>query len=260
MKKHTRIKYTLLALLALSLLLASCGKEAPQPASDPNGGKSGREQTEGNPQAGTEAETGGKTSSKEAKASTAAESGPEQKPVSAASWKLAYTDHLNEQDPEQWKGYALIYINNDDIPELVKVGNSEAAGCTIATYTDSESKINETVLDRLYFTYIERGNLLCNSEGVMDYYYDIVYSMNDKNLLQMKEEGRYGLLDDSELKTDEAGRPVYKYQWNGEAMTKTEYEKALNEVYDSAKAVPGYDWEKLYTLEETVMKINSLPN
>lgn len=226
MKKTTRIKYTLLTLLALFPLLVSCGKEAQQPSTGQNGG----------------------------------DSGSEQKPSSADSWKQAYINHLNAEDPEQWKGYALIYINADDIPELVKVGNSEAVGCTIATYSDSDKKVNEAVLDRLYFTYIERGNLLCNSEGIMDYYYDIVYSMDDKNLLQQTAEGHYGLLDDSELKTDEAGQPVYEYQWNGEVMTKAGYEKALNAVYDSSKAVPGYDWEKLYTLGETITTINSLPN
>ena len=35
---------------------------------------------------------------------------------------------------EEWDGYQLIYIDDDDIPELVKIGNSEAVGRMIAAW------------------------------------------------------------------------------------------------------------------------------
>ena len=94
---------------------------------------------------------------------------------SVSGWKQAYISLLQSQDSGQWHGYNLIYINDDAIPELVEIGIDEATGCNIVSFADGT--VNETQLSRLYFSYIERGNLLCNSEGNMDSYYDIVYSM-----------------------------------------------------------------------------------
>ena len=47
-------------------------------------------------------------------------------------WKTAYVDYLEHvSDTEGQQGYTLIYLDNDDIPELVEVGKSEASGVRI---------------------------------------------------------------------------------------------------------------------------------
>ena len=76
-------------------------------------------------------------------------------------------------DTEGQQGYTLIYLDNDDIPELVEVGKSEASGVRIVNYSNGSVHVNG--LSRLYFTYIEGKNLLCNSDGLMDSYYDYIY-------------------------------------------------------------------------------------
>lgn len=168
-----------------------------------------------------------------------------------AAWQQAYLSHL-QQETGQWQGYNLIYINDDAVPELVEIGGSEAAGCGIVSFADGA--VSETQLDRLGFTYIEKGNLLCNSDGHMDSYYDLVYSMAGGRLTQIAA-GYYGAEDPSNLQLDENGEPVYRYEWNGAVMSKEEYYQALNAVYDTSKAKDGYQWDKWLTKEDVIRAI-----
>lgn len=172
-----------------------------------------------------------------------------------AGWKQAYIDYLQAQDIEEWVGYQLIYLNDDDIPELVKIGNSEAVGCMIAACAGGSVVDNQ--LNRLYFSYIEKGNLLCNSEGNMDNYYDLVYTMTDGQL-SLVASGYYGAKDNSKLEFDENGDPIYQYEWNGKLMSHEEYSRALNAVYDTSKARDGYAWEQYLSREQAIQKISEM--
>lgn len=171
-----------------------------------------------------------------------------------SGWKQAYIKHLQKPDDNRWEGYGLIYVNNDEIPELVEVGNCEAAGCGIVSYADELA--NEIILSRRSFSYIERGSLLCNSDGIMDLYYDLVYRMENQYLTRIAS-GYYGAYDDS-VERDANGRLAYVYEWEGKRMGQKEYEQALNAVYPTDRAVPGYDWEKLMTREEVIHAIETL--
>ena len=171
-----------------------------------------------------------------------------------SGWKQAYINHLQKPDDNRWEGYGLIYVNDDEIPELVEVGNCEAAGCGIVSYADELA--NETILSRRSFSYIERGSLLCNSDGIMDLYYDLVYRMENQYLTRIAS-GYYGAYDDS-VERDANRRLAYVYEWEGKRMGQKEYEQALNAVYPTDLAIPGYDWEKLMTREEVIHAIETL--
>lgn len=173
----------------------------------------------------------------------------------ASDWKQAYIDHLQKQDPEEWQGYQLIYLNDDEIPELVEIGTSEAAGCVIVTYADG--MLEETRLGRLNFTYIERSGLLCNSDGNMDRYYDLVYRMENGRLTQIAA-GYYGAEDNSRVEFDADGNPVYQYQWNDVQMSQEEYEQKLNAVYDTSKARQGYEWDGCLSREEAAEAVEGM--
>lgn len=177
-------------------------------------------------------------------------------PASASSWKQAYISLLQSQDSGRWHGYNLIYINDDAIPELVEIGIDEAMGCNIVSFSDGT--VHETQLSRLSFSYIERGNLLCNSEGNMDCYYDIVYSMESGRLVPIAS-GYYGAWDNSNVQFDDKGNPIYQYEWEGAVMTREEYNQALRAVYDTSSEKPGYEWEKWYSLEEVIQAIDDIP-
>lgn len=164
-------------------------------------------------------------------------------------WQQAYIDYVKAQDERTLEGYAFIYLDDDAIPELVQIGDCEATGCKIVSWYDG--KVYDNQLSRLYFSYIEGENLLCNSEGNMDCYYDLVYSLK-KGELELVAEGYYGAEDNSNVQFDAAGEPIYYYEWNGIRMSKEEYRKALNAVYNQSRAQDGYEWDKWFSVEETL--------
>lgn len=166
----------------------------------------------------------------------------------------AYIDYINTIGADGVDGYEVIYLDEDDIPELVVIGNCEAAGCRIVSYYDGE--VHENYLSRLYFSYIEKENLLCNSDGHMDYYYDIVYKLEKGELIAVGE-GYYGAEDNSNVQYDEAGDPIYVYEWNGKQMTEEEYDQALDTLYDWGDSQNGYEWGEYHSADEMIDILNS---
>ncbi len=178
------------------------------------------------------------------------------KPADAkSSWQQAYTDYLQAQDAGMWEGYRLIYINDDDIPEIAAFGSSEAVGSKIISCADG--RVYETQLSRLNFSYMERGSLLCNSDGHMDSYYDVVYQMENGRLEQIAA-GYYGAEDNSNVQLDKNGEPIYQYKWEGKLMSKEEYDKALNAVYDTAKVKRESLVKEFYSAEEIIKDIQNI--
>lgn len=172
------------------------------------------------------------------------------------SWQNAYIEYLQQDsDIDNLEGYTLIYLDNDEIPELVEVGKYEARGCSLVNFFNNN--INSAQLDRLNFTYIERENLLCNSGGLMDSYYDLVYSIIEGKLT-LTAKGNYGAEDNSNIQIDAEGNIVYQYMWNDVKMSRDEYKKMLDSVYDTSKSRSGYDREELYSLDEMISLIKSL--
>ena len=168
---------------------------------------------------------------------------------SMEGWQQAYIDHIRTHTADEGQEYDLIYLDADDVPELVEIGNCEAAGCRILNFYNG--RIQETQLGRLYFTYIEKENLLCNSEGLMGYYYDNVYSIKD-GVLTLIGNGEYWFASEMGDALDENGEPLYEYSWNGTKVSKEEYEQDLRAIYDTDKAKEGYQWDEAYSTEKII--------
>lgn len=167
-------------------------------------------------------------------------------------WQQEYIRYLTEvSDPDVQDGYTLIDMKGDGIPQLVEVGNCEASGCRIIFYDGEEIQVVQ--LYRLYFSYIPGENLLCNSDGHMDFYYDLVYSIIDGEMTSVVS-GYYGAEDNSNVQFDADGEPIYQYEWDGVKMSREEYEKEFHKVYDESKAV-SYDYDNLYSQDEAVKAV-----
>lgn len=174
------------------------------------------------------------------------------------SWRQAYIDFLYNRDPGQWAGFAFIWLDDDEIPELVEIGNSQTDSCAIVSYAGGA--LQELQLSQPSFTYIERGGLLCSSGENKNRSCDLVYSLAD-GTLKLVGEGYYGTEVNEPLKRDAAGKPVCQYRWNGAALTEKAYYNALSRVYDESQAVDGYQPDRCYTAEELAkqLKNGSLP-
>ena len=171
-------------------------------------------------------------------------------------WKDAYIDYLNESSSDNNEGYDLIYINDDNIPELVEVGKYESAGCRVVVYNNGSVQV--TQLTRISFNYIERGGLLCNDGGHMGYYFDIVYSLKNGELT-MIDKGTYQ--DKGGVaQTDASGEYIYDYTWNGNPVSKEEYKAMLNSVYDTSKAksLESFSKDKIMSKAQVIKAIQNM--
>ncbi len=164
----------------------------------------------------------------------------------AVNWAAEYLMYLGDFIEPERRKYALIYVNQDDVPELLLQGEDEATGNLVLTFDGN--KIDELQTSRLYFTYLEKGNKLCNSDGHMGGYYDYVYSIVD---------GKWELIDYGNYYVEDNTNPDWSdedliFEWNGESVDPEEYEKALRRCYDSNKAIMG---EGSLSYEEIVDKL-----
>lgn len=158
-------------------------------------------------------------------------------------WAAAYAEYLDRLEYAERFTYSLIYVNEDDIPELVINTGVEAGGCEILTCYEDEVNVLRTY--RLNFEYIERGNRLCNSDGLMGFYYDYVYSIIDGKWNYVAG-GEYGDGEDG-IQFDEDGNLMVFYSWEDTAIEEDVYEQKLKEVFDGEQAVKP---EQYYTLQD----------
>lgn len=171
------------------------------------------------------------------------------KSVSKTDWQSAYMEYLTNGDYKDWLDtftYSLIYVNDDDNPELVMDSGFEAGGCLILTYNDGNIDVLQTA--RLYFTYVEKENLLNNSEGYMGYYYDCIYTIENGKWSEIATGDYSGFEDESNPVLDENGNYICEeYYWNGNETTYEEYYNQLKGVYDEEKAIMP---EKYYSVDD----------
>ena len=158
------------------------------------------------------------------------------------SWKSAYLNYIETntqiEDPEKGTHreiYKLLDLNEDGVPELYINFGSTAGGDVILSYFNGE--IVEQKMDNYGFRYIEGANLFRDSGGHMDEYYDKIYTLENGNFVLLYS-GEYGAEDNSKVEYGDDGMPVYQYFWeNEEVSSEEEYDRKLNEVYDTEKEV-----------------------
>ena len=179
----------------------------------------------------------------------------EQDDSSLEEWNQAYLNYLEEDNYTDNCTYSLIHVDDDNIPEMVVDTGFEAGGCQFLTFHDHVLDVWQSA--RLNVTYIERGNLICNSDGNMGYYYDNVYTIQDGKWVyvdggicgdgpdgvQFDENGDY--LDFFYWTGEEPwNREEY---WFGEEITKEEYVARLNAIYPAEQSMYP---QKYYILDE----------
>ena len=162
-----------------------------------------------------------------------------------AEWKNTLIDYVeNYVDKNMNIGYDLIYIDDNDIPELVEYGNCEAVGCRIGIV--SGDTVNVKQFSRLGYAYIEKGNVINNCDGLMGYYHDTVYEIKDGKL-NLILDGKYHDLNDVPTQ-DENGNFVYEYYIGDERVTKEIYEGKVEELIPANKIASNPEWDKYKSL------------
>ena len=161
-----------------------------------------------------------------------------------SSWQEGYLAYYEDHSLSELDTVSctLIYVDGDDIPELTVSSGVEAGGCETLSFHDGMITVLHT--SRLNLSYIEKRGLLCNSDGVRDHYYDVVYSL-EKGRWRCLFNGAYFDIDpETGVRLDkETGRYHTLHYRVGDTDTDEEtYLSRLNEVYDIKQAVRPGDW------------------
>lgn len=142
-------------------------------------------------------------------------------------WQIAYMNWILQWDSDTT--FELFDLNGDEIPEIAAIGVCMADGTTVATYGSGE--VQELEIYRCEAHYIEGKNILDNSGGSMDEYYDRIFEIKDGKWLQIAS-GKYGAENNDDIQEDENGEPIYVYEWEGKLVDKEEYIENVNDLID----------------------------
>lgn len=151
------------------------------------------------------------------------------------AWRAEYLSYL-EGTKSSEATYSFIYVDDDEIPELVVDTGIEAGGCALVTYHEGKGT-DEFYTSRLNFQYMERENLVNNADGNMGDYWDIIVSIVDGKWECIAQGTHREKWEDGGVVFDKDGNAEEIYDWNGESVTQEEYEAALASCFDSDRAV-----------------------
>ncbi|MCL1914116.1 MAG: hypothetical protein FWG10_09645 [Eubacteriaceae bacterium] len=145
------------------------------------------------------------------------------------TWENAYINFLfSATTDREMAQCALIYIDDDDIPELVVNFGAMADGAMVCTFNNGQ--ISSASLFPYSLYYLERQNVFLDRAGRMDSYYDTVYAIIEGQFVDIAK-GEYGAKDNTDVEYDSSGEPVYQYYWNGVEVEKVNYLELLNQVF-----------------------------
>ena len=272
-------KITLLLLTGIlaAYLLAGCGKhdggqETAEPApqdttenvpgkeEDTDGG-SGDEGPDTSAEAVPEPGQGGTD-----QAAQIAEAEPEpeiiEDPVLEIDWKERYVSWMKSLMDESGSvggRFSLLFIDEDDIPEIIWKTDIEAQGSLLVTF-DGET-LDELAVSRTGMTYLDSRNLVKDYSGEDQVMYDRIYSIRDgKWILQAEGSVEEKTAEDGASAgtgQTKPGSAVHKtviiYTWQGQEVDGDTYDAKLSALFEpSETAVPTvfYDYSTMIGLLE----------
>lgn len=102
----------------------------------------------------------------------------------ANNWKKQYIEYLKNVDSKNYGGCEYIYMNNDDIPELMILGSNTAAGNILVTYDNTTIDTKIIASGKMY--YAEKSNELYIESGRQGVYAYTIYKISDGKIQEEK--------------------------------------------------------------------------
>ncbi len=152
----------------------------------------------------------------------------------ATEWMDAYADYvantyLDGSDRRlldvygQWE---LVYIDDNNIPEMVLLCPSEAYGNTVLSYYDGNVSVWSS--SRCYAEYIPYSGLICNRDGSMDVYWNKVIRLKDGQFSEIyNHTDIIYLVHDTIVDVD----CIYNGDTNKDMGCKMDYDSILNVLF-----------------------------
>ncbi len=178
----------------------------------------------------------------------------------ANNWKKQYIEYLKNVDSKNYGGCEYIYMNNDDIPELMILGSNTAAGNILVT--SDNTTIDSKNIDSGKMYYAEKSNELDIESGRQGVYVYKIYKIIDGKI---KEEEANSF--------DTSGKTAFVYNrpktiqqiiddLSGETANESITEKQTESKFD-AKTLDNKSWSSKFITKNgytycVSMRINSV--
>ena len=108
---------------------------------------------------------------------TAAAAPVETEPPAPPAWKTAYLEFLADKEGE-YAVYALVEVDDDEVPELYLGGCSDAIGDRVCSY--QKGNLKHLYIRRVQGgQYVPRSGLVLNYNGTTGYYYTEVFGLTE---------------------------------------------------------------------------------
>ena len=153
-----------------------------------------------------------------------------------ADCEKAYLDFLKDKN-YSYRLFSLVYIDDDNIPELYLSGVSEAEGDMICSYKNGV--VVHQILSRIGGgKYVERSGNIINQNGHMGLYYDNVYKLSENGfsqILNARYTERYEHIGNEEYNT------YREYFIDNTTVSENDYNNAVKSAFDLSKAISLYE-------------------
>ena len=163
-----------------------------------------------------------------------AEPEPTPEPVDT-SWKQAYADYLTNLRAESsdvfenYYSFALIYLNDDAIPELVVDSGSHAGGGVLCTYSNGQV-VSQHIMGAWGSDYLERENRFLSVYGISGVVMHEIFEIRDGMIVSVAS-------GTSWPDPNDPNRPdEHLFVWNDVDVTQAEYDALLNQTFDADRA------------------------
>lgn len=193
---------------------------------------------------------------------------------------LSYKNYLEQYEEtegfEQYYYYALVYINSDEIPELV-IYDDYLRAVYIAMFDNYTGNIKvvkesegEGANDILWDAclgggagsptvyYIEKENLICVENMNCFYRYDTIYTVENDKLEKIRD--GWGEYEETGEFSEEYGSE-YAWYWDGVSVSEEEYYEILSNTFDFSKAISfssSYENEEVKNVVDYKNKMDML--
>ena len=174
------------------------------------------------------------------------------------SWQEAYKSLIEDcENDEMEHSYSLIYVDDDNVPELVYTTmNNQLA---IATFTNPTVNIFSSQIEDI--KYIKEKNSLIAHENIVadSTLNDYVVAIKDGFFIQLAYGSSRPLDVWAEDSFDENGAPIISY-WEvneQELSSQEEYDETINKYIDTKLAVDGFE-NGGESADDIIAKIDSM--
>lgn len=176
----------------------------------------------------------------------------EQVALNDSAWRAAYLEILEANKDHSY--FALVYVDDNDVPELYIMGIDEAEGDRVFSYRNGEM-ITLHLLRTGGGKYIERGGMIANENGSMGVCYTDIFELDWYGFSRTLY-GTTFIRYNFETEKDE-----YSYSIMGEEVSEETFHALVHAEFKFSRAVRFTDAAEPYeTVKQQLEDEDSLPN